>query len=466
MPTTGVQFRCAARSDVGLVRANNQDSGYAGANLLVLADGMGGPAGGDIASSVAIAHLAPLDTDNHPADSLLPLLREALMDAHEELAERSTHDPDLQGLGTTCIALMRSGNKLAMVHIGDSRAYVLRDDTLTQVTTDHSFVQYLVDTGQITAEDAEHHPQRNVVLRILGDSQADVTPDETVREAIVGDRWLLCSDGLSGVVSAETIGNVLASVDDPGACAEELIRLALLAGGPDNVTCVVCDIAPVGASEPAPPQIVGAAAKDRRAPSRGGKGAAARAAALDSSGGSEDEDDDADDEAEPRRSHLAPVITLLLTAAVAAGAWLGWTWTQTQYYVIGENDFVTVHQGIPQSIASWKFSHRIEVTDIALSDLPPVHRQLLAEPVTKGSREEIDTYLDQLARSAEETRARARDEAAQSGDHAQSGDTAQSADRAQSARRGRTADSPASARTPTVSPPRSAPARTTGGGAR
>ena len=119
MPIQPVEFHCAARSDVGLVRSNNQDSGYAGANLLVLADGMGGPAGGDIASSVAIAHLVPLDTDSHPAESMLPLLREALMDAHDELSDRSSRDKDLRGLGTTCIALMRSGNKLAMVHIGE-----------------------------------------------------------------------------------------------------------------------------------------------------------------------------------------------------------------------------------------------------------------------------------------------------------------------------------------------------------
>ena len=230
-PPKPVEFHYAARSDVGLVRQNNQDSGYAGANLLVLADGMGGPAGGDIASSVAIAHLVPLDTDSHPAETLLPSLRDALMDAHEELSERSEQDPELAGLGTTCIALMRSGNKLAMVHIGDSRAYLLRGDTLTQVTTDHSFVQYLVDSGQITPEEAEHHPQRNVVMRILGDSQADVTPDETMREAVVGDRWLLCSDGLSGVVSSDTIAEILTDVRDPGECAEELIRLALLAGG-------------------------------------------------------------------------------------------------------------------------------------------------------------------------------------------------------------------------------------------
>lgn len=398
MATPAVEFHAAARSDVGLVRSNNQDSGYAGTNLLVLADGMGGPAGGDIASSVALAHLVPLDTDTHTADSMLALLRDALMDAHDELSERSRRDPDLEGLGTTCIAIMRSGNKLAMVHIGDSRAYVLRGAALTQVTTDHSFVQYLVETGQITLEEAEHHPNRNVVLRILGDSQADVTPDETMREAVLGDRWLLCSDGLSGVVSPETIGSVLAEIKDPGECAEELIRLALRAGGPDNVTCVVADIVNSGSFPPAAPQIVGAAALDRNAASRGGSSAAARAAALGNKKGSDFDEDDLDLE-EKRRPWLPFLITALVALVLAVAGWGGWAWTQSQYYVIGQDGYVVVHQGIPQSLGPWEFSHSIEVTDIALKDLSPVDRQRLQDPVMRSSREQIDEYLAQLRAS-------------------------------------------------------------------
>lgn len=390
-----LEFHYAARSDVGLVRSNNQDSGYAGANLLVLADGMGGPAGGDIASSVALAHLVPLDTDSHTADTMLPLLRDALMDAHEELSDRSHRDKDLEGLGTTCIALMRSGNKLAMVHIGDSRAYLLRGEALTQVTTDHSFVQYLIESGQITPEEAEHHPNRNVVLRILGDSQADVTPDETIREAVLGDRWLLCSDGLSGVVSPETIGMILATVEDPGECAEELIRLALRAGGPDNITCVVADVVAAGAFPPEAPQIVGAAAIDRHAASRGGSGAAARAAALRRHR-SLDLDDDADDEPAAPKHRFAPLLALLATALVIGGAWLGWAWTQMQYYAIGQEGYVVIHQGIPQSLGPWEFSHAVEVTDIALADLKDVDRQRLEDPVIRSSRAEIDAYIDQL----------------------------------------------------------------------
>ena len=405
-PTKPVEFHYAARSDVGLVRQNNQDSGYAGANLLVLADGMGGPAGGDIASSVAIAHLVPLDTDSHPAETLLPSLRDALMDAHEELSERSEQDPELAGLGTTCIALMRSGNKLAMVHIGDSRAYLLRGDTLTQVTTDHSFVQYLVDSGQITPEEAEHHPQRNVVMRILGDSQADVTPDETMREAVVGDRWLLCSDGLSGVVSSDTIAEILTDVRDPGECAEELIRLALLAGGPDNVTCVVADIVPAGTIPPSAPQIVGAAAKDRLAPTRGGGGAAARAAALASPTKELPVDDEAEAEADaPRRSRFAwllPVISLMLAIGVVIAGWLGWQWSQSQYYVMGKDGSVVIFQGIPQSIGSWNLSHAVEITDVKLDQLAAVDQQRLHEPVTRSSRGEVDAYVAILRSNARE----------------------------------------------------------------
>ena len=405
-PTKPVEFHYAARSDVGLVRQNNQDSGYAGVNLLVLADGMGGPAGGDIASSVAIAHLVPLDTDSHPAETLLPSLRDALMDAHEELSERSEQDPELAGLGTTCIALMRSGNKLAMVHIGDSRAYLLRGDTLTQVTTDHSFVQYLVDSGQITPEEAEHHPQRNVVMRILGDSQADVTPDETMREAVVGDRWLLCSDGLSGVVSSDTIAEILTDVRDPGECAEELIRLALLAGGPDNVTCVVADIVPAGTIPPSAPQIVGAAAKDRLAPTRGGGGAAARAAALASPTKELPVDDEAEAEADaPRRSRFAwllPVISLMLAIGVVIAGWLGWQWSQSQYYVMGKDGSVVIFQGIPQSVGSWNLSHAVEITDVKLDQLAAVDRQRLQEPVTRSSRGEVDAYVAILRSNARE----------------------------------------------------------------
>lgn len=429
MATAPIEFRCAARSDVGLVRSNNQDSGYAGPNLLVLADGMGGPAGGDIASSVAIAHLVPLDSDSYPADKMLPLLREALMDAHDELSDRSRRDKDLEGLGTTCIALMRSGNKLAMVHIGDSRAYVLRGEALTQVTTDHSFVQYLVESGQITPEEAEHHPNKNVVLRVLGDSQADVTPDETIREAVVGDRWLLCSDGLSGVVSPETLGAVLTEIDDPGECAEELIRLALRAGGPDNITCVVADIVEPGSYPVGPPQIVGAAAIDRHAASRGGEGAAGRAAALRKQRRLAIDEDDGEDQTK-RRAWFAPLLGLVVAVLLGVGGWLGWSWTQSQYYVIGQDGYVVIYQGIPQSLGPWKFSHAAEVTDLSLAELTDADRQRLQDPVLRSSREKIDQYINQLRLNKKSFKSGLNADNSQSDDSAQSASSGQS--RAQS----------------------------------
>ncbi|MDO5048993.1 MAG: protein phosphatase 2C domain-containing protein [Actinomycetaceae bacterium] len=393
-----VEFRFAARSDVGLVRKNNQDSGYAGPHLLVLADGMGGPAGGDIASSVAVAHLAPLDADDHPADRMLGLLRQSLTSAHEELTERSQLDPELHGLGTTCIALMRSGSKLAMVHIGDSRAYLLREGTLTQVTTDHSFVQYLIQTGQITPEEAHNHPQRSVVLRILGDSDSDVVPDESIREAVEGDRWLLCSDGLSGVVSPDTIIETLASIEDPGECAEQLIELALRAGGPDNITCVIADVVPSGSIEPQSPQIVGAAAIDRKRPSRGGTSAAARAAQLSPK---ETETEDEEDLPPDRRSWIGAFIGLVIIALIGLGIWGGYTWSQTQYYAQLKDDQVVIYQGIPQAVGPWSLSHPIEVTPVKASELRPVERTRLQEPVRRSSREEIDEYIATLLRDRE-----------------------------------------------------------------
>ena len=292
-----IGFNYAAFSDIGKIRQSNQDSGYAGPNLLVLADGMGGPAGGDIASSIAIDHLRPLDVEADNPEEALDGLREAIAQAHQELCERSTQDPALAGLGTTCIAIRRSKDALTMTHIGDSRAYRLRGGELRQMTNDHSFVQYLVDTGQLTSEQAENHPQRSVLLRVLGDSQEDVTLDESHPEFTVGDRWLLCSDGLCGFVSGQTIGKILYRSETPQQACESLVELALKAGGPDNITCVIADI--VEDPQQSEPQVVGAAATDRLAQLRSQQAEdalddtiAVNQDAKDTTGDNEDEDED------------------------------------------------------------------------------------------------------------------------------------------------------------------------------
>lgn len=391
------EFAFEARSDVGLLRNNNQDSAYASANLLAVADGMGGAAGGDIASSVVIGHLAPLGEASGTANTMLVDLTTALQSAHDELVERSSNDRKLRGLGTTCTAILRSGNKLAMVHIGDSRAYLLRDGLLTQVTTDHSFVQYLIDSGQITKEEAETHPKRNYILRVLGDTPGDVAVDETVREAVVGDRWLLCSDGLSGVVSDETLQEVLTEYPNLSQCADKLVELALLGGGPDNVTCIVADVVDSVGTPSSPPVIVGAAAVDRNAPSKGTAGAAGRAAALSQTSSADAPGEDDGEGGVPRRhSWAGPLLLAAAFLAVVVGSFFAWQWSQQQYYVQGEDGRVVIFQGIPQRIGSWEFSHPIEVTDIRLDSLSEVDRIRLGDPVVRSSMEQVDTYLEEI----------------------------------------------------------------------
>jgi len=242
----GMSF--AARSDVGLVRSNNQDSGYAGPHLLLVADGMGGAAGGDIASSIVVGTLAPLDGEAHGPDDALDELKDSIAEAHGLILDRARNDPELSGLGTTVTALLRAGSTLCMAHIGDSRAYLLRNGELDQVTSDHTFVQHLVDTGRLSVGDAENHPKRSMLLRVLGDVDADVPVDISVRETRPGDRWMLCSDGLSGVVSRPTIHKTMLEVEDPGDCADALVALALSAGAPDNVTCIIGDIVDIDAA--------------------------------------------------------------------------------------------------------------------------------------------------------------------------------------------------------------------------
>jgi serine/threonine protein phosphatase PrpC len=240
-------LRYAVRTDPGLVRETNQDSVYAGPRLLAVADGMGGMAAGDLASSVVITKLSELDQDV-PNAAMIDVLDRTVAAANEELRDGVDANPELRGMGTTLTALLISGRAIAMVHIGDSRAYLLRDGRLRQVTKDHTYVQMLVDEGAITAEEASHHPHRSLVTQVL--QGEPIEPNYSVREAIKGDRYLLCSDGLSNVVSMATMGDVLRDYRDPDACAERLIDLALRAGGPDNITAIVADIVAVDDSDP------------------------------------------------------------------------------------------------------------------------------------------------------------------------------------------------------------------------
>jgi PPM family protein phosphatase len=232
-------LKYAARSDRGLHRSNNEDSVYAGPHLLAIADGMGGHAAGEVASKVVIAALAPLD-ENVPGDDLLGKLHEAVVEGNQTIAELVDQDPDLEGMGTTLTAILFGGGRLGLVNIGDSRTYLTRDGQFTQITRDDSFVQSLLDEGRITPEEALVHPQRSLVLRALVGHES-IEPTLQIREVRTGDRYLLCSDGLSDVVGFEKLAETM-QLADRQQCADKMIELALQGGGPDNVTVIVADV--------------------------------------------------------------------------------------------------------------------------------------------------------------------------------------------------------------------------------
>jgi serine/threonine protein phosphatase PrpC len=237
----------AARSDTGLVRRNNQDSYHAGDRLLAVADGMGGMAAGDVASRLTIEALEPLE-DAYAGHDVVDALRTAVADANRRIRDEVEADPAKQGMGTTLTAILFSSGRIGMVHIGDSRAYRLRGDEFEQLTKDDTYVQMLVDEGRIDLEEASSHPQRSLVSRVLQGQPTD--PSYSIHQARPGDRFLLCSDGLSGVLRAETIEEVLREYGDVDACAARLVDLALRAGGPDNITAIVAEV--VGDEPPEP----------------------------------------------------------------------------------------------------------------------------------------------------------------------------------------------------------------------
>ena len=397
---TFLAFHYAARTDVGLTRANNQDSGYAGPHLLLVADGMGGAAGGDIASSIAVGRLAALDGEALGPDEALDELKRAISEAHEQIVSRARNDPELSGLGTTVTALLRSGSTLAMAHIGDSRAYLLRQGSLDQVTSDHTFVQHLVDTGRLSVADAENHPKRNLILRVLGDIDANVPVDISVRETKPGDRWMVCSDGLSGVVSRDTIHTTMLEVEDPGDCADALVALALAAGAPDNVTCIIGDIvdiddAPDGVGPSTAAQIVGAVAMDRHRPSAAVGTPAARAAQLTASPVDED-DEEPSGWAKRWEKWRGWVLALIVVLALALAAWGFYAWTQTQYFV-GEHDgVVAIYRGVPGQAGPIELSTVVQETDIALDSLEPYARDRIEATIRVSGVDEAQAVITGL----------------------------------------------------------------------
>jgi PPM family protein phosphatase len=262
-------LRYAVRSDVGLLREGNEDSAYAGPHLLAVADGMGGHAAGEVASAATITTLASLDAETQGGD-LVGALADAVASANLRLHELISSDPAIEGMGTTLTAMLWSDGYAALCHIGDSRAYLLRGGDFVQVTHDHTLVQSLVDEGKITEDDVATHPHRSLLLRAL-DGRTVAEPDLNTIETLPGDRFLLCSDGLSGVVTEQTLRQTLNSVRDPDKAALQLVELAIRGGGPDNITVIVADVMDTQASALPPtftPVLAGAAAAGAPAPTR------------------------------------------------------------------------------------------------------------------------------------------------------------------------------------------------------
>ncbi|WP_265442685.1 PP2C family protein-serine/threonine phosphatase [Flexivirga meconopsidis] len=408
-----ISLRYAARSDLGLgSKSRNEDSGYAGPDLLVLADGMGGHAAGDMASSTVVAELVGLDGESYGSDEALRRLSSAVDHANARLREEMDHEPDLEGMGTTLIAFLRSGSMLAMANIGDSRAYLVRDGVFTQITKDHSFVQALLDDGRITPEEAEHHPQRSLVTRVLTGREED-EPDLSLREAKVGDRYLLCSDGLPDYVAAGTIEDILTGDGTPGEIADRLIAIALKAATRDNVTVIVAEVVDEKSPASTSPQVVGAAAAHHVVPDAeesqprtpAEKAAALRREANAPAGTAADDGDDgpaapvlAEEGGRGRFKWLRRgLLALLIVAVLAVAGVLGYGATQRQYYIAQHNGKVTIYQGISQNLGPIRLHSADTETDIWVADLPSYDRSKVAsKTMTAGSREAAIGIVENL----------------------------------------------------------------------
>jgi PPM family protein phosphatase len=441
-----LELRYAVRSDVGLLREGNEDSAYAGPRLLAVADGMGGHAAGEVASALTIASMAELDSGPSGGD-LLKALALAVATANARLQEKIIANPAVEGMGTTLTALLWSNGHAAVCHIGDSRGYLLREGELYQITHDHTLVQSLVDEGRISADDVSTHPQRSLLLRAL-DGRSMAEPDLSVHDSLPGDRYLLCSDGLSGVVSDETLRDTLSSFEDPEVATRQLIDLAIHGGGPDNITCIVADVVDTTTTRLPPtttPVLAGAAALlgDLRLADGDGP-----------FGGFEDHREDhalpartapqpAVDDLDPmmtsavipltvsengtdpqgaraRRSHRAqsrrskgsdgtgpgggpgsghsrrrwPIVTtalVVLVAVIIGGGYIFWRVSQTQYYVAGNNGQVAIYRGINYSILGIRLYSPYQATGIALAQVPQTYQQTVANPAGTGSLSQAQT---------------------------------------------------------------------------
>lgn len=396
----GARVLTTAGSHVGQIRTSNQDSGYAGTHLFMVADGMGGHAGGDVASSLATQAITAVADERY---ATLEDAREALVNAishsARELTEAVREHPDLQGMGTTVSALIRHDDKVVIAHIGDSRVYLYRSGVLDQVTSDHTFVQKLVETGRITSAEAATHPRRNVLMRVLGDFDQNPEIDSMIVETEPGDRWLLCSDGLCGYVDDTVIARILKANPDAAIATEKLIQAALDKGAPDNVTVVIVGVNETSISAASKPVLVGAASEPlifdavtQRIPRISSRflGSFSRQATAETFATADFlETIIAEDKsrAATRRIRWATYLAIALTAIFGGGIY-GYLWTQSQFYVGADKDSVVIFRGVNGDVGGVPL-HAVETdTDIPLAKLPQYLQQAvkMTIPVETYSR--------------------------------------------------------------------------------
>ncbi|SIO84344.1 Stp1/IreP family PP2C-type Ser/Thr phosphatase [Nocardiopsis sp. JB363] len=435
-----IALRYAAYSDVGCLREGNEDSGYAGQHLLAVADGMGGYAGGEVASSIAISSIRSLDTSDDPrAEEMAEVLQQAVEKANESLALRIRQEPQLENMGTTLTAMLWSGSQVALIHIGDSRAYLMRGSRFEQITHDHTLVQTLVDEGKITEEEVATHPQRSLILRAL-DGKTPVDPDISISRAKAGDRYMLCSDGLSGVVSKKTIHETLATESDPRAAAKKLIELAIRGGGPDNITAVVADVIETDGDHDGPTvgsQTVGAADQGEVTTGPNESSPARRAQELRGNGGDTAEMDPIDEQAPAppgtygaspfeERAYDAPdgrgqdsepeyrtrswwpivlVFVIVVGAIAGGGYYFGRQYIESQYYVGVSSDgsAVSIYRGIDTNIAGFDLSEEVESTELQLDSLAPTDQEALRNNIDANDLADAQTKVEELQSETEES---------------------------------------------------------------
>ena len=341
-----------SRTDIGCLRDHNEDSLVVTPPLFAVADGMGGHAAGEVASEIAVRVLSELAPEHPDGEAL----GRAIEEANRAVIQAAREGRGRQGMGTTMTAAMLEGERLVIAQVGDSRAYLLHQGKLQQLTRDHSLMADMIEAGQLTPEEARTHPQRSVITRALG-SDAHLHPDIYEINVETGDRLLICSDGLSGMIFDDQIENTLRRVQDPQRCASQLVNEAIAAGGHDNATVIVADV--TGYAEVRRKKLA-------------------------------------------RKTKLSIALVLVLFAAIIAGAaWGTQTYLNTAAYLANDNGKVAVYRGVPGSVLGLSFSHLERTTDVTVADLQPGVANRLNEGIRVDDMEAADAlvkeYEDEIA---------------------------------------------------------------------